>query len=471
MWEKRLGEGFLILLSFCRVCFQRAWISRVLLTKVDELSTATDRNYTYDVNGNLLSDDFRLMDGTTYGRSSYPYEVMRSSPNGNISYLYDGADQRIYKKVVTSDQTIQEMYIKDAQGRDLGIVKFTTDNSGTAQTKEYYVYGVDRIARVVKGSGSDARIYTNEATLFIYDHLGNTRVSYTLMNNAVPYIVNAMDYYPYGKILREFDNGAGDRYLTTAHERDKETGLDYRGARYYDSDVARFLSTDPWADKYPAWSTYNYVMGNPLRLIDPTGKGVDYTKEEALAKAARGITNGYKTEVVANPNKPDDYGVNYKRTVNGKEYEGVQYEGKFEGIVKGGLQKYSSGASGGFSNDTDFAAQLLTSMLQGAAQTVVDEGPHKYTEVPGIARDAHIPGAASITRLATAAGGIYSVGDKLLDTGGALAREDYGQASRDATVAAGYTAATIMMCAPTGVSQIAGGLMFIGFAIYDAFND
>ena len=85
-----------------------------------------------------------------------------------------------------------------------------------------------------------------------------------------------MDYFSCGKILREYDNGAGDRYLTTNHERDKETGLDYRGARYYDSDVARFLSTDPWADKYPSWSTYNYVMGNPIILTDPTGKGADW---------------------------------------------------------------------------------------------------------------------------------------------------------------------------------------------------
>ncbi|MNE22631.1 hypothetical protein D3C80_1158480 [compost metagenome] len=107
--------------------------------------------------------------------------------------------------------------------------------------------------------------------------------------------------------------------------------------------MARFLSTDPWANKYPAWSTYNYVMGNPIRLIDPTGKGVEYTKKEALDMAARGKDNGYKTKVVENPDKPGDYGVSYKRTVKGKKYEGVQYEGKFRGITnigKTGLEKH-----------------------------------------------------------------------------------------------------------------------------------
>lgn len=125
----------------------------------------------------------------------------------------------------------------------------------------------------------------------------------------------------------------------------------------------------------------------------------------------------------------------------------------------------------GFSNDVDFGVQLITSKIQGAAQLVVDEGAHKYTEVTGVARDAHLPAAANIAKLAGTAGNIYSIGDKVLDTYNAFEREDYGQASRDATVATGYAVVTAMMLAPTGVSQIAGGLLFIAFAIYDAVND
>ena len=60
--------------------------------------------------------------------------------------------------------------------------------------------------------------------------------------------------------------------MTTQHERDAETGLDYRGVRYYDCDIARFLSLDPLSSKYPSWSAYNYVLSNPINLIDPTGK-------------------------------------------------------------------------------------------------------------------------------------------------------------------------------------------------------
>lgn len=86
---------------------------------------------------------------------------------------------------------------------------------------------------------------------------------------------NAADYYPYGKVLREY-NPQTEKYLTTHHERDTETGLDYRGARYYDADVARFLSLDPKAVDYPSLSDYNYVAGNPIVLIDEDGKDVTF---------------------------------------------------------------------------------------------------------------------------------------------------------------------------------------------------
>nr|MBK9649946.1 RHS repeat-associated core domain-containing protein [Bacteroidota bacterium] len=120
-----------------------------------------------------------------------------------------------------------------------------------------------------------------ENTYYVYDHLGNTRITYTptVMPDGLKFTLNGVyDYYPYGKILREYVQGPQEKYLTTHHQRDEETGLDYRGARFYDCDVARFLSLDPLANLYPSTSVYNYVKAQPLLLIDPTGKGDEPTK-------------------------------------------------------------------------------------------------------------------------------------------------------------------------------------------------
>lgn len=66
-------------------------------------------------------------------------------------------------------------------------------------------------------------------------------------------------------------------YKFTGKERDKESGLDYFGARYYGSSMGRFMSPDPLGDtvadvKNPqSWNLYSYVLNNPLRFIDPFG--------------------------------------------------------------------------------------------------------------------------------------------------------------------------------------------------------
>jgi uncharacterized protein RhaS with RHS repeats len=39
--------------------------------------------------------------------------------------------------------------------------------------------------------------------------------------------------------------------------------------------VSRWLSPDPLAEKYMQWSPYNFVLNNPIRLIDPDGRSAE----------------------------------------------------------------------------------------------------------------------------------------------------------------------------------------------------
>ena len=81
------------------------------------------------------------------------------------------------------------------------------------------------------------------------------------------------DYYPFGMVMngRSANIGAEENIKFTGKERDIETGLDYFGARYYDSKIGRWMSVDPMSKLRPGLSPYNYVQNNPLNRWDKTG--------------------------------------------------------------------------------------------------------------------------------------------------------------------------------------------------------
>lgn len=77
---------------------------------------------------------------------------------------------------------------------------------------------------------------------------------------------------------------------SSGKERDTETGLDYFGARYYGSNIGRWMSPDPIGIMKQKlldpqqWNMYSYVRNNPLRFLDPTGKAIELTGDEAARK-------------------------------------------------------------------------------------------------------------------------------------------------------------------------------------------
>jgi RHS repeat-associated protein len=100
------------------------------------------------------------------------------------------------------------------------------------------------------------------------------------------------EFSPFGQELDTQFNS--DNYKFTGKERDTESGLDYFGARYYGSNMGRFMSPDPGnagavnADPQ-SWNAYAYVRNNPLNLTDPTGTIYCRPANDAEAKEGVGL--------------------------------------------------------------------------------------------------------------------------------------------------------------------------------------
>jgi RHS repeat-associated protein len=79
-------------------------------------------------------------------------------------------------------------------------------------------------------------------------------------------------YAPYGEIRSLLAQPKTD-HGWLGKIRDKTTGLNALGARYYDAELGRFISTDPANDQSSAQTAnaYSYGANNPITYLDPTG--------------------------------------------------------------------------------------------------------------------------------------------------------------------------------------------------------
>ncbi|MDZ4130301.1 MAG: RHS repeat-associated core domain-containing protein, partial [Hydrogenophaga sp.] len=79
----------------------------------------------------------------------------------------------------------------------------------------------------------------------------------------------------------------GRHGVYTGQEEDKESGLLYYKARYYDPGLGRFLQADDilFPAKSQGMNRMMYVSGNPIFNIDPTGHFQQNSKTQSLVKS------------------------------------------------------------------------------------------------------------------------------------------------------------------------------------------
>jgi len=245
----------------------------------DDFGTGTDTSldYTYDTNGNMITDANKGITNISYNYLNLPMKITFGS-TGNIAYIYTATGQKAQKMI--------------------------TNTAPTSVTTTDYMGGYQYLGGELQFFPHAEGYVQNSAGIYSYvfqykDHLGNVRLSYKdVSTTSIPslQIVEENNYYPFGLKHNGYNNvsyssNVALKYKYNGKELQDELGLnmyDY-GARNYDPALGRWMNIDPLAEKYVQITPYSYVAGNPLRFVDPNGMeikaiegGYNYTEQDAV---------------------------------------------------------------------------------------------------------------------------------------------------------------------------------------------
>jgi RHS repeat-associated protein len=184
-------------------------------------------------------------------------------------YSYCNCSSVDAEATVIADGTTKTYYVYSAQGQLLVEEDWA---AGTSSNQVYFN------GQLVATHGQD------EYVRFVFkDHLGSTRSIATVTppeggnNWGYDWETTAVfDYNPFGDYASSSNQDPqSSRARFTGKERE-DNGLDYFGARYYDSNrTQRWISPDPITSRIydpPSLNKYAYVRNDPMNRIDPNGR-------------------------------------------------------------------------------------------------------------------------------------------------------------------------------------------------------
>jgi RHS repeat-associated protein len=285
----------------------------VNMVKVYQEASSECEEYQYDEAGNRTQLKETLVQSKTNLYSYYP-SSNRLKTDGKYLYVYD-LNGNLIKKGNTYNNIFGEVFIFTTSGKNVEYWEYKYDlmnrltevwTNGTNGITEVAEYGYDPEGlRVVKRSNGETihyifegtepvferRITSNQIRSYVYalgKHLA--RVDGVIGDNHVEtyfyhsdnagtiraitdqqgQVVWNADYLAFGSQFGKVGD-LDEQHGFTGKEFDQDTGLYYYNARWYNSEIGRFISEDPGADPNSP-NLYSYCTNNPLIETDPTGK-------------------------------------------------------------------------------------------------------------------------------------------------------------------------------------------------------
>ncbi|MEC2394484.1 RHS repeat-associated core domain-containing protein, partial [Bacillus toyonensis] len=219
----------------------------------NQLDTYGNEKLKYDANGNRPAD----------GKYSYTWnevdQLTTITKQGETTpfakYKYDDDGRRIEKEV--NGQITRYFYDGDSINP-----LYETDGSGNVLRQ--YVYSIDGVRLAMKAQGQ---------TLFYHYNPRGDVVAMTDQNGQV---VANYEYDAWGNVLKSDTKGiaADNPFGYAGYMYDKEIGMYYLIARYYNPDHGVFISVDPDPgdqDDPVTQNGYTYGDNNPVMMVDPDG--------------------------------------------------------------------------------------------------------------------------------------------------------------------------------------------------------
>lgn len=214
-----------------------------LLTYTETIGTT---NLTWDANGNLQSKG-----GVVYTFDPLDRMTQVVSGTQTVDFDYNGDGVRLGK----TTNGIATTYVQDVAAPLPLVLQETT----SGQT-DHYLYGNDLIATEDPSSSQ---------AFYHADGLGSVRA----LSNETGQQTDSYSYDVFGT-LRNHTGFTDSTFGFTGEQHDDEVGLIFLRARYYDSEIGRLSSSDPFPSfeiSSQGYNRYVYVVNSPANFTDSTG--------------------------------------------------------------------------------------------------------------------------------------------------------------------------------------------------------